>query len=72
MGTSTYAVEHRRLGVPEAVDVFADYERRNRLIRPIVRRVLSWLLGWHFDGSDAARRRIAEQLPAVGLRPAGG
>lgn len=35
----------------------------------LVRRVLSWLLGWHYDGSVAARRQLVEQLPLVTLRP---
>lgn len=70
VGRSTFAAEHRRLGIDEAVGVLADYERRNRMIRPVVRRALSWLLGWRYDGSDEARRRMAEQLPLVGLRSA--
>jgi hypothetical protein len=49
--------------------VLADYERRNRLLAPIVRRVLSRLVGWPYDGSNAARTRHVRQLPMVGLRP---
>jgi deazaflavin-dependent oxidoreductase (nitroreductase family) len=71
VGRATFRAAHRRLDVDEAVTVFAEYERRNRLIGPILRRVLSWLLGWHYDGSPDARRRIAEQLPLVALRPQG-
>jgi deazaflavin-dependent oxidoreductase (nitroreductase family) len=69
VGRATFQAEHRRLGLDEAVAVFAEYERRNRVIGPILRRVLSWLLGWHYDGSPDARRRMAEQLPLVALRP---
>lgn len=70
VGRCTFAADHRRLGVAEAIDVFADYERRNRAIGPVVRSGLSWLLGWRYDGSVAARRRMAEQLPMIALRPA--
>lgn len=59
----------RVLDEPEAVAVLADYERRNRWLAPLVRRVLSWLVGWPYDGSDAARRRLARELPVVGFRP---
>jgi hypothetical protein len=49
--------------------VFAAYERRNRLVSPVVRLVLSRLLGWRYDGTDSARRKAAEQLPSVAFRP---
>jgi deazaflavin-dependent oxidoreductase (nitroreductase family) len=62
--------ELRRLGVDEAASVLAGYERRNRLIAPIVRRVLSRLAGFRYDGSDSARRKLAETLPIVALRRA--
>lgn len=71
LGRSTFPAEARRLGTDEAVAVFAAYERRNRVIGPILRRVLSWLLRWPYDGSPAARRRMVEQLPLIALRPAG-
>jgi deazaflavin-dependent oxidoreductase (nitroreductase family) len=62
--------ELRRLGVDQAASVLAGYERRNRLVAPIVRRVLSRLAGFRYDGSDSARRKLAETLPIVGLRRA--
>jgi deazaflavin-dependent oxidoreductase (nitroreductase family) len=61
----------RLLGPIEAADALADYERRNRAIRPLVRRVLSGLGGFPYDGSQAARWRLAEVLPFVGLRDPG-
>ncbi len=61
---------YRILPVEEAVAAYAAYERRNRLIRPVVRGTLSALLGWTFDGSPTALRRLAEQLPMVAFRPA--
>jgi hypothetical protein len=55
--------------VEEAMAVFAAYERRNRLASPVVRLVLSRLLGWRYDGTDSTRRKAAEQLPSVAFRP---
>jgi len=59
----------RMLTPDEASEVLAGYERRNRWLAPIVRRVLSRLVGWRYDGSAAARMRLVTQLPVVGLRP---
>jgi deazaflavin-dependent oxidoreductase (nitroreductase family) len=61
---------YRVLGVDEAVETFADYERRHRFIRPGVRATLTALLGWRYDGTPGARRRLAEQLPMIAFRPA--
>ena len=69
VGRRTFTAGHRRVGAEEAVTVFADYERRNRMIRPIVRRALSWLLGWRYDGSLESRRRMVAQLPMIALHP---
>lgn len=52
-----------------AVVVLADYERRNRLAMPVIRRVLSRLTGWTYDSSDAARHRLVRDRPIVALRP---
>jgi deazaflavin-dependent oxidoreductase (nitroreductase family) len=70
VGRTTFTAHPRRVGVDEAVAVLAGYERRNRLVAPLLRRVLSWLLGWRYDGSAQARRRMAGQLPLIALRPA--
>ncbi|HEY3718253.1 MAG TPA: hypothetical protein VGL39_27320 [Jatrophihabitantaceae bacterium] len=35
-------------------------------------RVLSWLIGWRYDGTDEARRRLVGQLSVVAFRPAPG
>jgi deazaflavin-dependent oxidoreductase (nitroreductase family) len=59
----------RPLGSDEAVGVLADYERRNRLVVPLVRAVLSKLAGFCYDGSDAGRRRLVHALPLVALCP---
>jgi len=60
---------HRVLSEREAIAVLADYERRNRWAAPLVRRTLTWLVGWNYDGTDDARRRLAHQLPLVAFRP---
>jgi hypothetical protein len=60
---------HRILDETEGAAVLADYERRNRWAAPVVRRVLSWLVGWDYDGSDDARRRLTSELPLVAFRP---
>jgi deazaflavin-dependent oxidoreductase (nitroreductase family) len=53
----------------EALEVFAAYEHRNRWVAPIMRRVLSALAGWRYDGSTESRRRLVGDLPLVRLRP---
>lgn len=47
----------------------ADYERRNWWVAPVIRRMLTWLVGWRYDGSDSARRKLVRQLPVVAFRP---
>ncbi|WP_347354383.1 nitroreductase family deazaflavin-dependent oxidoreductase [Intrasporangium sp.] len=69
-GVGPRAAAYRVVPVEEAERVLADYERRNRLVRPVLRRVLSGLVGWDYDGSPTARRRLVEQLPVVAFRPA--
>ena len=43
--------------------MLAGYERRNRFLVPVIRPVLGKLLGWRYDGSDAARHRMVRQPP---------
>jgi deazaflavin-dependent oxidoreductase (nitroreductase family) len=64
-----YAPAHRLLDANEAFAVVAAYERRNRFIAPVVRAVLSRLVGWRYDGTDADRRRLVVQLPMLAFRP---
>ena len=68
-GRQRFAPAWRILPPDEAEQIFADYERRNRLIAPIIRAVLSRLLGWRYDGTPSARRRAVEQIALVGFRP---
>ena len=69
IGRSSFPATYRVVPIEEAIAVFADYERRNRFAAPVVRLVLSRLLGWRYDGTDSARRKAAEQLPSVAFRP---
>jgi deazaflavin-dependent oxidoreductase (nitroreductase family) len=52
-----------------AAAVLARYERRNRLVAPIIRAVLSRLLGRRYDSTPEARAWLVTQLPMVALRP---
>lgn len=69
IGHRRFRPVHRVLDVEEAIRALADYERRNRLVTPVIRSVLSWLVGWRYDGGDSARRRLARELPVIGFRP---
>lgn len=71
IGSQHFIAAHRFLDVEEAMRVITGYERRNWFIAPIIRGVLSRLLGWRYDGSTSARRRLVVQLPliAFGMPP---
>ena len=69
LGRARFVAEHRVLGRAEGAAAIADYERRHRLVRPVLRRVLTELLGWRYDGSRTARDQLVRQLPLVALRP---
>jgi len=69
IGRARYMPAVRRLPVNEAEGVLEIYERRSGLPRALVWAVLSRLVGWRYDGSSAARRRAAEQLPMLAFRP---
>jgi deazaflavin-dependent oxidoreductase (nitroreductase family) len=71
IGRERYVPAWRVLPAEEADAVFADYERRNRFMAPLVRWVVSRLVGWRYDGSAEARRRVVEQLTLIGFRPSG-
>lgn len=60
---------HRDLTESEAVAAVADYERRNRIAAPIIRSVLSKLVGWRYDGTEEARRRLVRERPLVLFTP---
>ena len=69
IGGRCFAAGYRRLDPDEAMGVFAEYERRNRWARPVVHRVLSWLLGWQYRGHQGDARRLVDQLPLIALSP---
>lgn len=69
IGRERFAPLHRELDQTEAATVLAGYERHNRYIAPIIRRVLSWLVGWHYDGTPAKRLQLVSELPMIALRP---
>jgi deazaflavin-dependent oxidoreductase (nitroreductase family) len=70
IGSQHFAATHRFLDEEEAIRVITGYERRNWFIAPIIRAVFSRLLGWPYDRSKSARRRVVAQLPLVAFRPA--
>jgi deazaflavin-dependent oxidoreductase (nitroreductase family) len=65
IGSQHFVAAHRFLDEEEAMRVLIGYERRNWVIAPIIRAVLSRLLGWRYDGSTRARRRLVAQLPLI-------
>lgn len=69
IGRRSFVPTHRDLTEDQAVVAVADYERRNRVVAPIIRSVLSKLLGWRYDGTEEARRRLVEERPLVGFMP---
>ena len=69
IGSENLVAAYRFLNEQEAMSVVAGYEQRNRLMLPIIRWVLSRLLGWQYRGSDADRRRLVGQLPLIAFRP---
>ena len=68
VGFQHFTATHRFLETEEAMQVIAAYEQRNRLLAPVVRHVLSRLLGWRYDGSEHARRQAVAQLPLIAFR----
>jgi deazaflavin-dependent oxidoreductase (nitroreductase family) len=70
VGRLRFRPEHRTLDEREAMAALADFERRNRVVAPVVRIVLGRLAGRRYDGSEEGRRRLVQELPVVALRPA--
>jgi hypothetical protein len=64
-----FRAAHRFLDEDEAVAVVKNYEHANRCMIPIVRSVLTRLLGWAYSGSDDDRRRLVRELPLLAFRP---
>ncbi len=68
IGTRRFPATSRTLDEDEAVVVLADYERRNRYVGPVVRAVISRLVGWRYTGSEHERRTVVRMLPLVSVR----
>ena len=71
IGSNCFTAAVRFLGEQEAMAAFEGYERRNRFMAPIIRWVLSHLLGWKYSGSEEDRRRLVGQLPLLAFTPRG-
>lgn len=69
IASERFRPDYRELPPAEAAAVLADYERRHRLLAPIVRAVLSRLVGWQYDGSGPARERLVTERPVLAFRP---
>ncbi len=69
IGSRRFAASYRILGPEEAVTVIESYERRHPLTAPIIRAVLSRLVGWSYAGNPGDRRKVAAQLPFIAFRP---
>lgn len=69
VGRRSFHPVHRDLTVEEASAALADYESRNRIAAPIIRKVLSRLVGWRYDGSEESRCRLVGERPLVLFTP---
>jgi deazaflavin-dependent oxidoreductase (nitroreductase family) len=72
VGRTCFVPAYRLLDPDEAAATLADYERRNRVVAPVVRLVLARLGGFAYDSSPAAHDRLVRTLPLVAFRPAPG
>jgi hypothetical protein len=70
IGRDRFEPDYRELAPAEAAAVLAAYERRNRVVAPLVRVVLSRLVGWRYDGSPPAREHLVMERPILAFRPA--
>ena len=69
IGSRRFAAVYRFLDETEAARVLRGYQRRNWLIAPVIRLMLSRFVGWRYDGSEQQSRRLAAQLPVIGFHP---
>lgn len=71
VGRHEFVPTHEELSEDEAVAAVAEYERRHLLAAPLIQAVISGLVGWKYDGTDAGRHRLVQHLPLVRFSPAG-
>lgn len=69
VGRTCMIVAPREVPTAEAVSILAAYEHRNRIASPVIRRVLSALVGWRYDGRPDSRQRLVQQLPLIAFTP---
>jgi hypothetical protein len=67
IGRERFASMHSELDPPEEAAVLARCERRHRHITPVIRRMLSWLVGWDHDGTHLKRLQLVSELPMIAL-----
>lgn len=70
IGRRRFTPAYRQLSESEAAEAFARYEHDHHLAAPLIRRALTWLVGWDYDASPSARRRLAHQVPLLAFHPA--
>jgi deazaflavin-dependent oxidoreductase (nitroreductase family) len=70
IGRRTTIVHAGVLDDRDAAAVVGDYERRNRLIMPIVRPILSALAEFKYDGAEDSQLALVRRLPLVRFTPA--
>ena len=69
VGRRTTMATHQELPASEAMEVLAGYEHRNRVAGWLIRRTISSLVGWRYDGTVECRQRLIRQLPLIAFRP---
>ena len=70
LGRGARAADHEVLALDEAEQLMLRYERNHRLAAPVLRRALSAMVGWRYEGTAEQRGRLVEQLPVVRFTPA--
>jgi deazaflavin-dependent oxidoreductase (nitroreductase family) len=68
VGNRSFPATNRVVPYEEAAQILSDYEYRNRYVRPVINRTLGYLVGWGYDGSVEARRRLVGQPPMVAFQ----
>ena len=68
-GHGPVSADHRVLDTDEAAEVVHGYERRMRIVWPVVRAVLGKLAGFAYTDTDSDRRRLVQVLPLAAFTP---